>query len=106
MKSHAFGLVVLVAVLSLTPGCGATSSDTSEVTGVVVAVDGTLEGIDMFTVLLDDGTTVEVVPEPGLLFDGGPLSHLRDHLVSGSPISVAYQQEGERLVATEVGDAE
>jgi hypothetical protein len=113
----------VVAVLGLMTGCVATSSTLpgtdeppttttlatgpqQQETGVVVAVDGTLAGIESFSVLLSAGSTIQVTPERGVLFDGGPLSHLRDHLVSGSPIVMVFHQEGDRLIATEVGDAE
>lgn len=76
-------------------------------TGVVVEVDGDLSAIDRFSVLLADGSTLSFTPEPGLLFDhDGPLSHLRDHLVSGSPVLVEFYQHGELLIAAAVGDAE
>ena len=74
--------------------------------GVVIAVDGDLSEIRAFTMLLADGTALDLVPQAGLLFDGGPLAHLRDHLVSGAPISVDYHGEGGVALATSVGDAE
>jgi len=73
--------------------------------GVVIAVEGTLQGIDSFTVLLEDGTELTLIPEPDLLFDGGPLSHLRDHLASGSPVGIVYIDVDGTAVAQEVGDA-
>lgn len=123
MKLRALRSLVGVAVLGLMAGCGATSStlpgtDEPPTTtalasgppqhdiGVVVAVDGTLAGVDSFSVLLSDGSTIQVTPQRGLLFDGGPLSHLRDHLVSGSPIAMVFHQEGDKLIVTEVGDSE
>lgn len=134
MRMSAFGGLVVVAVLSLTPGCAAESgserSDPEPATfsplgedelptttavgvvshqkeiGVVIAVDGTLAGTDNFSILLGDGSTIVLTPQPGLRFDSGPLAHLRDHLVSGSPITVVFHQEGDRFVATQVGDAE
>jgi len=131
---RAIGGLVVVAVLCLTPGCAAkgslersdfappTSSPLGEdelptttalgigsqqkEIGVVVAIDGTLAGIDNFSIVLGDGSTIVLTPQPGLLFDSGPPAHLRDHLVSGSPIAVVFHQEGDRFVATQVGDAE
>ncbi len=123
--------LVLVAVLLLASGCaakggaapyGLASPTTSDAvppstmalgdgseraeTGVVVAVDGTLATIHSFSIVLGDGSTILLTPQPGLLFDGGPLTHLREHLVNGSPITVTYRQESDALVATRVGDAE
>lgn len=74
--------------------------------GVVVAVDGDLSEIRAFSLLLPDGATVELVPQAGLLFDGGPLSHVRDHLVSGAPIAAEFHVEAGVAIATSVGDAQ
>ncbi|MDF1595816.1 MAG: hypothetical protein P1T08_06945 [Acidimicrobiia bacterium] len=75
-------------------------------TGVVVVVDGGLVDVGSFSILLADGSTLELTPQPGLLFEGGPLSHIRDHLVSGAPVRVEFHQEGDLLIATEVVDSE
>lgn len=103
-------LLVTVAVVAVLGSACSAGSDTSSgegVTGVVVAVDGDLAAIDSFSVLVEDGSTVLFVPDEGLLFDGsGPLSHLRDHLVSGVPVAVEFRNEGSTMVATAVGDAE
>jgi hypothetical protein len=74
--------------------------------GVVIAVDGSLSGIDSFTIRVDDGTDVTFVPEDGALFDSGPFSHIRDHLTSGTPIRVDYVMldDGSSL-ALSAGDA-
>jgi hypothetical protein len=77
------------------------------ITGVVIAVEGTLAGTDSFTIRLEDGSDVVLVPVDGLLFDGAsPLSHVRDHLVSGSPVRVTYQTSAAGpATAIEIGDA-
>lgn len=76
-------------------------------TGVVVEVDGDLRGIDRFSVLSADGATLTFIPEAGLLFDrDGPLSHLRDHLLSGNPVLVEFYEQEDSLIAVSVGDAE
>ena len=75
-------------------------------TGVVLAVDGDLAAVSSFSILLADGSTLELTPQPGLLFEDGPLSHIRDHLVSGSPVRVEFHPEGNLLIATEVVDSE
>jgi len=62
-----------------------------EVTGVVIAVDGSLAGIDSFVLRLEDGTDLALTPTSGLLFDGtAPISHVQDHMVSGNPVVVTY----------------
>lgn len=100
------GLIVLATVGS---ACGTAndSAGAESASGVVVAVDGDLTVINSFSVLLSDGSTLLLVPADGLLFDGSsPLSHVRDHLVSGAPVRVEYHTAGGALVATAVGDAE
>jgi hypothetical protein len=74
--------------------------------GVVIAVDGDLSEIRAFSLLLSDGAVIELAPQAGLLFDEGPLSHVRDHLVSGAPIAVAFHVEAGVAIATKVGDAQ
>jgi hypothetical protein len=77
------------------------------VTGVVVSVDGTLSATNSFTIRLEDGSDLTLVPIDGLLFGGvSPLSHVRDHLVSGSPVLVTYTSSFEgSFLAIEIGDA-
>ncbi len=73
--------------------------------GVVIAVDGDLTEIRQFSLLSEDGDVVEIVTPSGLLFDDGPMAHVRDHLVSGAPVTVTYRIEGGVATATSVGDA-
>jgi hypothetical protein len=77
------------------------------VTGVVIAVEGNLAGIDSFVIRLPDGSDLALAPTEGLLFDGaGPLSHVRDHLVSGNPVTVTYVDASEGLPTVHaIGDA-
>ena len=104
--------VALLVLLMLATACGSDTSASevstvTEVTGVVVAVDGDLSEINSFSVVLGDGEILELVPEAGLLFDGDePLSHVRDHLVSGGPVAVEFYEDGENLICVAVGDAE
>lgn len=75
-------------------------------TGVVIDVRGNLSSIESFGIVLADSSSLHLEPEPGVLFDGeGPLSHLRDHLRSGQPVEVEFYRNGNRLMATAVGDA-
>lgn len=77
------------------------------VTGVVISVDGDLSGTQSFVIRLESGDDLVLVPGDGLLFDEvAPLTHLRDHLVSGNPVEVTYEMptDGPHTV-TAVGDA-
>lgn len=78
----------------------------SEATGVVIAVNGGLQGVDSFTLLLEDGSRLQFFPAPGLLFDGGPLSHLNEHMASGAPVHVVFVLDDYTgaAIAQEVGD--
>ncbi len=103
-------LALLVGVtLALTACAGAAADGTEEaveVTGVVIDVQGNLQGTDSFTILIEDGSELVLVPTPGLLFEGGPLSHLRDHVLSGAKVKVVYTVEDDGThIAIEVGDA-
>lgn len=58
--------------------------------GVVVAVDGGLTRTMSFTLLVDAGDQILFFPTATATFHGGPISHIRDHLTSGSPVIVEY----------------
>ena len=90
-----------------TPATTTVASLEVTVIGVVVAVDGTLAGTNSLTIRLEDGSDLTLVPADGLLFDGvSPLSQVRGHLVSGSPVQITYRTSAEGPVtAVEIGDA-
>jgi len=107
------GLLALVLFMG---ACGVTAGVDEEgsadqhpiesATGVVIDVRGNLSSIESFVIVLADGSSLHLEPEPGILFDEeGPLSHLRDHLRSGQPVEVEFYRNGDRLMATAVGDA-
>ena len=79
----------------------------ASVTGVVIDVVGGLTGIDSFKLRLPDGTDLELMPGDDLLFDDvAPISHLRDHLVSGAPVTATYLEAGEGLpIVVAISDA-
>jgi hypothetical protein len=74
---------------------------------VVIDVVGGLAGIDSFTLRLPDGTDLELTPAEDLLFgDAGPISHIRDHLVSGAPVTATYRASSPGLpIVVAVDDA-
>ncbi|MGH8946879.1 MAG: hypothetical protein ACRDVL_12125 [Acidimicrobiia bacterium] len=61
------------------------------VRGVVVGVEGSLDEVTSFTVLVD-GEEVGFVPVAGGDYDF-PLSHLRTHQRSGEPVLVTWAME-------------
>ena len=72
------------------------------VEGRITAFDGDLSEVRSFTLVTEDGDSLEFVPGPGASFHGGPLSHLRDHLVSGEPVVVFYDEVDGRFVVSAV----
>jgi len=75
--------------------------------GVVVDVDGGLAGVSAFEIVTADGSRLRFVPDEGVdAFAGGaPLSHLNEHLQTGSPVRVGYVEENGTLIALVVADA-
>ena len=93
------GLVAVTAiVVALLP------SDSGQLTGIVIAVDGDLTAVRSFEVLSDgDRFLFEPSPDGDFAF---PLVHLRDHLRTGEPVAVEYESVDGVLVAMRVSDAE
>lgn len=93
--------VAMVAMVSLA-ACGGSER---VVEGRLAEVAGDLETVDSFVLLTEGGERLRFLADPAASFHGGPLSHIRDHLVSGEPVVVFYEQRGDDLVATAVDDA-
>jgi hypothetical protein len=93
------GLVAVAALaLALLP------SDSGQLTGIVIAVDGDLTTVRSFEVLSDgDRFVFEPSAEGDFAF---PLAHLRDHLRTGEPIVVEYESVDGAILAMRVSDAE
>lgn len=93
------GLVVAAAlVLAFLP------SDGGQLTGIVIAVDGDLTTVRSFEVLSDgDRYAFQPAPDGEFAF---PLGHLRDHLRTGEPIAVEYEDVDGSLIARRVSDAD
>ena len=103
-------LLVFIA-LAVASGCATEptsdrSGDQLEITGVVVAVEGDLTELSSFEMLTDNGARFSFRIDEGLLFGASePISHLRDHMISGSPVVVHYRANGDELIATFAGDS-
>ena len=98
-------LAVSVA-LTLFAGCSAAEVPSGEVIGIVTEVTGDLTSIESFVVIDGSGDSFKFVPGEGLTVAGGPVSHLRDHVVSGEQVMVLFHSgaQGE-LIADDVQDA-
>lgn len=105
MKRISPALVLAVVVLvSAVAGCSSDSTDTM-VVGIVTQVSGDLGSVESFIITDPEGQSYQFTPVDGLLFDGGPIDHLREHIVSGDPVQVRYERSDDgALIAVEVTD--
>lgn len=99
-----WGAAAAVPLCAFVLACGG-GGDT--VTGVVVDVTGDITTVERFVMRLPDGTDRELQPAPGITFHGGAaIGHLIDHLRSGEPVEIRYEQlDDGTWVALEVADA-
>lgn len=88
-------LAVLSVVAACSPGAGT-------MVGIIVEVDGDLNTVTSFTVLVE-GDRVRFIPSPQGDYDF-PLPHLRSHLRDGSPVRVGWERQGQELVAVRLED--
>jgi hypothetical protein len=99
-RSFRLVLVVGLATLVATACAGDDSASEVSVSGVVTEVTGDLSVVSSFVVLDGDGDSHLFYPEQGLLFLGGPLAHLRDHVLSGERVTVIFEETSDgRLIA-------
>lgn len=80
----------------------ACSQSSGTVMGVVIDVDGDLEEVRSFTLLVE-GDEMTFVPSSEGEYDY-PLSHLRDHLRDGVPIRVGWERRDGELIAVSLDD--
>lgn len=97
-RRTAFWIMVTVVTLVLAACASDSADDSNTVEGIVTEVTGDLTIVESLVVMDSDGKSHLFKPEPGLLFYGGPLSHLRDHVVTGQPVVVTFTvgADGER----------
>jgi hypothetical protein len=105
MKRHVLVVVVAAALLALAGCSGSDPASSDTLTGVVSEVNGDITTLTGFVVLAPDGSSHRFTPADGLLFEGGPLSHLREHIITGQLVIVTFEQgsDGE-LIAVHVED--
>ena len=95
-------LATLLAALAMACGNGPAAAQ-SEVTGVVLDVTAaSLALIETFSVLDDGGATWNFRAGD---YRGWLPSHVRDHMVQGTPITVTYHEEDGVLMVDEIEDA-
>jgi hypothetical protein len=83
---------VVATVVLVVSACGGDSDDAPDtVEGIVSEVTGDLTTVESLVILDADGNSHLFKPTPGLLFYGGPLSHLRDHVVTGQRVAVTFE---------------
>jgi hypothetical protein len=99
-------VVTLVTVLGVA-GCSSGDGSDDSVTGVVTQVTGDLGSVESFVITDSAGKSYQFTPADGLTFHGGPIDHLREHIVSGEPVAVSYEEADDgSLIAVVVGDAD
>jgi hypothetical protein len=94
------GVAVLAAVVVL----GACGGSTRSIEGRLVDFDGDLAEVRSFSIVTESGAGFTFTPAPDATFHGGPLTHLREHLISGEPVVVFYTQNDGAFVAVGVED--
>jgi hypothetical protein len=100
---HALALMIVV-LLSASVGCTSDASPDT-VVGIVTQVSGDLGSVESFIITDPQGQSYQFTPAAGLLFDGGPIDHLREHIVTGDPVEVRYERSGGgALIAVAVTD--
>ena len=95
-------LMLLVAVVAI-----ACEPTLQRETGVVVNVDSPALGqVDSFELLNRDGERLRFDVSDLEFRAEFPAPHLSEHMVLSDPITVTYKQDGDRLVVTQLDDAE
>jgi hypothetical protein len=106
LRRGAVAVLVAVVVVAMAACSSSDGGGDGRVTGVVTQVSGELGEVASFVVTDGEGKSFQFEPAPGLTFDGGPLDHLREHIVSGDPVQVAYERSPDGvLVAIRVTDS-
>jgi sporulation protein YlmC with PRC-barrel domain len=90
---------VVLAAAFLATAC---SQSSGTVIGVVIDVNGDLEEVRSFTLLVE-GDEMTFVPSSEGEY-AYPLSHLRDHLRDGIPVRVGWERRDGELIAVRLDD--
>ena len=101
-RVHASGFLRTIAIVVMTLGLVACSQTEGTARGVVTSVEGTLEEVTSFVVLVD-GSELEFTPTADGDYDF-PLSHLREHQRTGEPVLVGWEIVGSVRYALSLAD--
>ena len=101
-RVHASGILRSIAVVVMTLGLLACSQTDGTARGVVTSVDGSLEEVSSFVVLVE-GSELEFTPTAEGDYDF-PLSHLREHQRTGEPVLVGWEIVGSVRYALSLAD--
>ncbi len=99
LRTFAHWSALLTLILPFVVACSQTQGT---VRGVVIAVNGSLEDVTSFTVLVE-GDEMTFVP----VTDGDypfPLPHLREHLRTGEPVLVTWKSDDGARIAVRIDD--
>jgi hypothetical protein len=101
-------ILALVVLTVFVAGCGddeaASEGPPSEVTGVIIDIEGeTISTIEAFTLKDGDDTyEVRIADDVDYSF---ALSHLHEHLAGAEPVTVELEERGSALYARSIEDA-
>lgn len=83
--------VLALALAGALIACGDGERDVVE--GVVTDVVGDLTTVEEFVIRTTSDEVLRFEPAPGMSFGGStPITHINDHLRSGAPVRVSYEQ--------------
>jgi hypothetical protein len=98
-----YRLVALAAIAAFLAGCGGGEDDSSELTGLIVEIQGRGNDVSSFTLRSGDQTyDIRIAPEVDYGFQ---LGHLRTHQSALYPVRTKVERRGGRLYALEIVDA-
>ena len=102
-------LLILTALVALALGCG--GGDSSSSSGEERTIRGRLTDVRAASLLEVESITVEtetgesyVLEAGNRVFSGFTPSHLREHMLQGTLVTVTFHQEGERMALDDVRD--
>jgi hypothetical protein len=101
-RVHTPGVLKIFAIIVMTVGLIACNQTSGTARGVVTSVDGSLEDVTSFVVLVE-GSELEFLPAANGEYDF-PLSHLREHQRTGEPVLVGWELVGSVRYALSLAD--